>query len=274
LLINGGSVPQLSANLTLMFSDLPFLERLDAAARAGFSAVEWMFSYDTPAAMVRAKLDALALQAVLINAPAGDWAGGDRGLAGLTGRINESRESVNAAIEYAKAIGCPRIHVMAGKRELSVERAAQIDTLVMNLRQAADQAQEHGITIMVEPLNRQVDMPGYLVAGSSEGMEVIERVERDNVRFQYDVYHMQIVEGDLARTIERLLPRIGHIQIADNPGRHEPGTGEIAYDWLLEHIDGLGYKGWVGCEYRPLGETVRGLGWASRYLTPRRANSR
>lgn len=257
---------QLAANLTLMFADLPFLDRLEAAARAGFKAVEWMFSYDTPAAVVRERLEALGLQSVLINAPPGDWAGGERGLAGLPGRVDDARASVATAIDYARAIGCQRVHVMAGLRDDGVDRFVQIDTMVALLREASDQAQPHGITLMVEPLNRHIDMPGYLLAGSAEGMEVIDRVDRSNVKLQYDVYHMQIVEGDLARTIERLLPRIGHMQIADNPGRHEPGTGEIAYDWLLPHIDALGYDGWIGCEYRPAGGPVAGLGWAARYL--------
>ena len=259
-------MPKLAANLTLMFPDLPFLDRLEAAAHAGFKGVEWMFSYDTPAPVVRESLDAHGLQSVLINAPPGDWAGGDRGLAGLPHRVDEARASVATAIDYARAIGCPRVHVMAGLRDEAVDRGAQVDTMVALLREASDMAAPHGITLMVEPLNRHVDMPGYLLAGSVEGMEVVDRADRDNVKLQYDVYHMQIVEGDLARTIERLLPRIGHMQIADNPGRHEPGTGEIAYDWLLGKIDALGYDGWVGCEYRPIGDTVAGLGWASGYL--------
>jgi hydroxypyruvate isomerase len=263
-------VPRLSANLTFLFAELPFLERLDAAAEAGFAGVEWMASYDIPAAAVRARLDALGLQVVLINAPAGDLAKGDRGLAGLPDRIEESRASIATAIDYARVIGCPRIHVMAGVRDDRVERSVQIGTMIANLGEAADQARPHGISIMVEPINRQIDMPGYLISGSREGMEVVDRVGRDNVRLQYEVYHMQIVEGDLARTIERLLPRIGHMQIADNPGRHEPGTGEIAYDWLLGTIDALGYDGWVGCEYRPVAGTVEGLGWAAKYLRDRR----
>ena len=262
-------MPKLAANLTLMFPDLPFLDRLEAAADPGFKGVEWMFSYDTPATVVREKLDALGLQSVLINAPPGDWAGGDRGLAGLPGRVEEARASVATAIDYARAIGCPRIHVMAGLRDETVDREVQIGAMVALLREASDQAAPHGITLTVEPLNRHVDMPGYLLAGSIEGMEIVDRVDRDNVKLQYDVYHMQIVEGDLARSIARLLPRIGHMQIADNPGRNEPGTGEIAYHWLLPKIDALGYDGWIGCEYRPAGDTVAGLGWASDYLKPR-----
>jgi len=256
----------LAANLTLLFSDLPFLERLDAAAAAGFKGVEWMFSYDTPADQVRDRLDRLGLTPVLINLPAGDWAGGDRGLAGVPDRIDEQRAALDQALTYARTIGCRKLHAMAGVVPKDADRERHIDTFVSNLREAADAAAGDGIDIMVEPLNRSVDVPGYLIAGSVEGMEVIERVDRPNVRLQYDVYHMQIVEGDLARTIERLLPHIGHIQIADNPGRNEPGTGEINHPWLFDRLEAIGYDGWIGCEYRPRGATLDGLGWATRYL--------
>lgn len=259
-------MPRLAANLTLLFSDLPFLERLDAAAAAGFKGVEWMFSYDTPAEQVRERLNRLGLTPVLINLPAGDWAGGDRGLAGIPERIDEQRAALDRAIAYARVIGCCKLHAMAGVVPAGADRARHLDAFVSNLREAADAAAGDGIDVMVEPLNRTVDVPGYLIAGSGEGMEVIERVDRPNVRLQYDVYHMQIVEGDLARTIERLLPHIGHIQIADNPGRNEPGTGEINYPWLFDRIEALGYDGWIGCEYRPKGATLDGLGWATRYL--------
>jgi hydroxypyruvate isomerase len=259
-------LPKLAANLTLMFADLPFLDRLDAAADAGFRGVEWMFSYEFPAETIRQRLERLGLAAVLFNLPAGDWDAGDRGLASLPNRIDAFRASVVEALDYARIVGCPRLHVMAGKRDQTIAREIQIATFVDNLRHAAKAAAVQGVTLMVEPLNRSVDMPGYLIAGSPEGMEVIEQVNLPNVRLQYDVYHMQIVEGDLARTIERLLPHIGHIQIADNPGRNEPGTGEIGYGWLLPRIDALGYDGWIGCEYRPRGLTRAGLGWASHYL--------
>ncbi len=253
-----------------MFADLPFLDRITAAAEQGFRAVEWMFSYDTPAERVRERLRALELEAVLINAPAGDWEGGERGLAGLPGREQETLESARQAIAYAQAIGCSRVHVMAGKCDELVPRAVQIGTMVNNVRVAADLAAKAGVSIMIEPLNRSVDMPGYLLAGSAEGVEIVEKVGRPNVRLQYDVYHMQIVEGDLIRTITRLIPLIGHIQIADNPGRNEPGTGEINYSYLFATLDALGYEGWVGCEYRPKGDTAAGLSWARRYLPLRR----
>lgn len=262
-------MPRLSANLTMLFAELPFLDRLDAAAATGFAGAEWMGSYDIPAEVVRARLERLGLEPVLINAPPGDVAKGDRGLAGLPDRLAECRASTATAIDYASAIGCPRVHVMAGKRDERFDRLTQIDVMVDNLRDASDRARDAGITLLVEPLNRKIDMPGYLLSGSEEGMEVVDRVGRDNVRLQYDVYHMQVMEGDLARTIERLLPWIGHIQIADHPGRHQPGTGEIAYGWLLGKIDALGYGGWVGCEYRPTGETAASLGWAASYLKPR-----
>jgi hydroxypyruvate isomerase len=261
-------MPRLSANLSFLFTELPFLDRFAAAAAAGFAGVEWMGSYDIPPAIIRERLDAHGLEPVLINTPIGDWSAGDRGLAGQPGRIAEARQHIATAIDYAAAIGCRRIHVMAGMRDVDFDRAEQIATMVANLRDAADRAAAHGITLLVEPLNRKIDMPLYLLSGSEEGMEIVERVGRDNVRLQYDVYHMQIMEGDLARTIERLLPWIGHIQIADHPGRHEPGTGEIGYAWLLGRIDALGYDGWVGCEYRPAAGTEEGLGWAAKYLWP------
>ena len=259
-------MPRLSANLTLMFPELPFLDRLAAAAEQGFRAVEWMFSYEIPAEEIRDRLRRLELEVVLINAPAGDWEGGERGLAGLPGREKEAHESARCAIAYAQTIGCRRVHVMAGKRDESVPRNAQLDTMVANVCMAADIAAPAGVSIMIEPLNRSVDMPGYLLAGSFEGMEIIERAARPNVLLQYDVYHMQVTEGDLMRTMKHLLPQIGHIQIADNPGRNEPGTGEINYPNLLAALDSLGYEGWVGCEYRPKDDTVAGLGWAQPYL--------
>jgi hydroxypyruvate isomerase len=170
------------------------------------------------------------------------------------------------AIEYATVIGCSRLHVMAGKLAPTGDRERQLAVFTHNLLLASDAVAAKNIELMIEPINRRVDIPDYLIECSSEGMSVIERVARPNVRLQYDVYHMQIVEGDLARTIHRLLPHIGHIQIADNPGRNEPGTGEINFDWLLQHIDAMGYRGWIGCEYRPRTRTLDGLRWASRYL--------
>ena len=257
---------KLAANLTMMFTEMPFLERFAAAAQAGFKGVEYMFPYDHPAEQIRAELDCHGLAQVLFNAPAGDWAAGDRGLGGHPARIHECHRGIDLAIDYARALGCPNIHLMAGLRPAEFDLALCQQTLVDNLVYAADVAAPHGLTIFVEAINSRVDMPGYIVDDSESALAIIDRVGRDNVRFQYDIYHMQIMEGDLARAIERLLPRIGHLQLADNPGRNEPGTGEINYSWLLPKIDALGYDGWIGCEYRPAAGTIAGLGWTKPYL--------
>ena len=257
---------KLAANLSMMFTELPFMERFGAAAAAGFKGVEYLFPYEEPAESIRATLDEHGLQQVLFNAPAGDWAAGDRGLGGHPGRFEECRKGIDLAIDYARALGSPAVHLMAGIRPADHDLAACRDTLIGNLVYAADAAAPHAIQIFVEAINSRVDMPGYIVDDSAAALEIIDRADRPNIRFQYDIYHMQIMEGDIARAIERLLPRIGHIQLADNPGRNEPGTGEINYAWLLPKIDALGYDGWIGCEYRPAAGTIDGLGWAKPYL--------
>ncbi|WP_404478437.1 2-oxo-tetronate isomerase [Novosphingobium sp. BL-52-GroH] len=257
---------KLAANLSMMFQDLPFLDRIDAAAKAGFAAIEYMFSYDVPAEQVRARLDANGLRHVLLNSPAGDWAGGDRGLAAVPGRDGEFRGGVQRALDYAGTTGCTMIHAMAGMPPAGAETAAH-HTYLDNLMFAADAAAACDMTVIIEPINTRVDIPGYFLNGTAQALAVLEACGRPNLRLQYDIYHMQIMEGDLARSIARLLPQIAHIQLADNPGRNEPGTGEIRFDWLLSEIDRLGYAGWIGCEYRPLGDTVAGLGWAKPYLS-------
>ena len=257
---------KLAANLSMMFQDLPFLDRFDAAAEAGFSGVEFLFPYDHDAALIAERAQQCGLQVVLFNLPAGDWEGGERGIAALPDRVEEFRAGVAKGLDYARALGCPRLHLMAGKVPASAEcRAA----LVANIAHAADLAAADNVEILIEPINTRVDIPGYFYGTSAAALSVIDEAGRANVRLQYDIYHMQIMEGDLARTIERLLPRIGHMQLADNPGRAEPGSGEINYPWLLSRIDALGYAGWIGCEYRPAGDTKAGLGWARDYLKSR-----
>ena len=258
---------QLAANLTMMFTEVPFIERFEAAARAGFKAVECVAPYVAPATVVQERLRAFGLTMALFNLPPGDWAAGERGFGADPARKAEFRESVDRALEYADATGCRKLHLMAGKIAAGANRAAWTDTLIENVRLAADAVAGRGLTIVLEPINTRVDIPGYFYDTTAAALSVMDAANRPNVKLLYDIYHMQIMEGDLARTIERLLPRIGHVQLADNPGRNEPGTGEINYVWLLKRLDALGYDGWVGCEYKPAQETAAGLEWARSYLT-------
>lgn len=258
-------MPKLAANLTFMFNEVEFLDRFAAAAKAGFKGVEYLFPYDHPKEAIAERLERHGLKQVMFNAPAGDWAAGERGLAILPGRVNEFKDGVGNAIEYAKALNCDRIHVMAGVAPSGVHPARLRETYVGNLKHAAVEAAKNGITILIEPVNTR-DIPGYYLCTSTQAIAVIGAVHAPNLKLQHDVYHAQVMEGDLAHTLEKNLPLIGHIQISDLPGRHEPGTGEINYDFLLAFMDKVGYAGWVGCEYRPLGDTVAGLGWAKRYL--------
>jgi hydroxypyruvate isomerase len=257
---------RLAANLSMLFTELPFLERFHAAAASGFRGVEYLFPYDAAATDIRARLEQHGLAQVLFNLPAGDWARGERGIAGLPGRVDEFRRGVENALHYARVTGCRRLHAMPGKVPAGVDRERCLSIFVDNLIFAADAAVADGIDILIEPINTRVDIPGYLLDRTDLALALLARADRPNIKLQFDIYHMQIMEGDLARSIERLLPHIGHVQLADNPGRNEPGTGEIHYDWLLRRIDDLGYTGWIGCEYKPLGSTVAGLSWASRFL--------
>jgi len=256
---------RLAANLTMMFTDLPFLERFDAAAEAGFKAVECIAPYVEPTEALSERLRRNSLTMALFNLPPGDWAAGERGIAADPARGDEFRRGVDLARDYARATGCTKLHLMAGKIPADADRAAWTDTLVANTRHAADVLGD-AITIVLEPINTRVDIPGYFYDSTDAVLAVIDRVDRPTVKLLYDIYHMQIMEGDLSRTIARLMPRIGHVQIADNPGRGEPGTGEINFPWLLSRLDQLGYDGWVGCEYKPVGDTRDGLGWAAPYL--------
>lgn len=257
---------RLAANLTMTFTELPFLDRFDAAAAVGFKAVECVAPYVEPAKAVQERLERLGLTMALFNMPPGDWAAGERGFAADPRRRAEFENSIDLALEYADATGCRILHLMAGKIPTGADRAAWTDTLVKNIQLAADAVADRGLTIVLEPINTKVDIPGYFYDTTAAVLAVMDAAARPNVKLLYDIYHMQIMEGDLARTIERLLPRIGHVQLADNPGRNEPGTGEINYPWLLQRLDALGYGGWVGCEYKPASTTVAGLGWAKTYF--------
>ena len=255
-------MPRLAANLSLLFTEHPFLERFSAAAAAGFRYVEYQFPYAWRADEVADAARRAGVQVVLHNLPAGDMAAGERGIACLPGREADFRAGVEQAIGYAKAAGCPRLNCLAG---LASADRAHFATLVANVRYAARRLAEVGVALVLEPINTRT-VPGFFLTGSRQAIDVLDAAGEGNAALQYDVFHMQIMEGDLAATLERLLARIGHIQIADVPARHEPGTGEINFPFLLAHLDALGYGGWVGCEYNPRGDTVEGLTWARPYL--------
>ena len=259
-------MPKLAANLSLLFPQLPFAERFAAAAQAGFRYVEYQLPYSFGSAPeIAGRARAAGVEVVLHNLPAGDAAKGDRGIGCQPGRVSEFREGVEQAIEYAKAAGCPRLNALAGIAPPGTPREKLRETLIENLRYAAGKLKAAGLTLLTEPANTRT-IPGFFLTTSKDGIAVIDAAGADNLMLQYDIFHMQIMEGDLAKTIERLLPRIGHMQLADVPDRHEPGSGEINYGWLLPEIDRLGYRGWIGCEYLPKGDTVEGLAWATPYL--------
>jgi hydroxypyruvate isomerase len=257
-------MPRFAANLTMLFTEVPFLDRFDAAARAGFRAVEFVSPYEHRTEDVaRAARDA-GVETVLFNLPAGDWAKGDRGMACDPARAAEVREGVERALEYAAALRCERLHCMAGTRPPGVPEAALREGYLASLRLAGKALAARRIALLVEGINGR-DMPGYYLETSRQAFELMDAAGVPNLYYQYDVYHMQIVEGDLARTLERRVERIGHVQIADPPGRNEPGTGEVSFGFLLRHLDRIGYRGWVGCEYRPRAGTVAGLSWMDEW---------
>ena len=249
-----------AANVSMLFAEAPFLDRFALAARAGFAAVECQFPYEAPAAEIRARLDDLGLAMVLHNLPAGDWAAGDRGLAGLPQRVDEFRAGVPRAIAYAHALGVAQVNCLAGIAPPGADEGTLRRTLVDNLRFAARAFAAEGLKLLVEPINT-FDMPGFLVNRTAQAVALLDEVGEPNAFVQYDAYHAQRMEGELAATIARHLPRIAHVQVADNPGRHEPGTGEIRFEFLFSELERLGYDGWIGCEYRPAARTGDGLGW-------------
>lgn len=258
-------MPRFSANLSILFGEVPFPERFRAAARAGFGAVEFISPYAHDAKVLSDLLRRNRLQVSVFNMPPGDWDAGDRGLACDPTRVAEFRDGVAKAIEYAGALGCGQVHAMAGIRPREASDEVVRETYLANLRYAGEELASRGLRLLIEAINTR-DIPGYYLTTSRQAFEIIRDAAVPNLYFQYDVYHMQIMEGDLSPTLERRIDRIGHIQIADTPGRHEPGTGEINYEFLLGHIDRIGYRGWVGCEYRPLTTTEAGLGWMGPYL--------
>ena len=253
-------MPKFCANLTFLWNELDFMDRFAAAARAGFTGVEYASPYEHPKEQLADALRMHKLVQVLHNLPSGDSRKGERGIACHPDRVGEFQDSIGQALDYAQALGCKQVNCLAGVCQETVGDDRRRTTLVANLKFAAMRLKAEGIKLLVEPINTR-DIPGFYLTHSRQAVEIIDEIASDNLYLQYDIYHMQVMEGDLARTIEKHLPRIAHMQLADNPGRHEPGTGEINYPFLFDHIDRIGYKGWIGCEYRPRTSTDEGLGW-------------
>jgi hydroxypyruvate isomerase len=258
-------MPNLAANLTLMFNEVDFLDRFAAAAKAGFKAVEFLFPYEYDKDLLKRKLEENQLTLVLHNLPAGNWANGERGIGCHADRVAEFEDGVDRAIDYATTLGCKQLNCLAGLRPAHRDPMELRETFIRNLQFAAIRTKAAGIKLLIEAINTR-DIPGFFLTNSAQAVDIIKAVGSDNLFFQYDIYHMQIMEGDLAPTIEKHLKLIPHMQLADTPGRHEPGTGEINYGFLLPHLDKIGYTGWIGCEYKPATTTEAGLGWTKPYL--------
>ena len=256
-------MPKFAANLTMLFNEVDFLDRFAAAAAAGFKGVEYLFPYPYPKEALAEKLAQHGLAQVLHNLPAGDWARGERGIACIPGREEEFRQGVPTAISYAKALGCGQLNCLVGIAPKDADDKLVRSTLIANLRYASKALGDAGIKLLVEPCN-SYDIPGFYLTGSRQTLALLDEAGDSNLWLQYDIYHMQRMEGELAATLQALLPRIAHVQIADNPGRNEPGTGEIDYDYLFRKLDEIGYGGWVGCEYKPRTTTKEGLVWLAR----------
>ncbi|WP_413282451.1 2-oxo-tetronate isomerase [Vibrio sp. MA40-2] len=254
-----------AANLTMLFTELPFMERFEAAKNAGFQAVEFLFPYDFEPDLIAGKLHELGLEQALFNMPPGDWDAGERGLAALPGREEEFRNSVDTALCYAEALKCKKVHAMSGIMDSAYSYEQHVETFISNIRYAADKFAEKDILLLVEPLNTKA-APGYFVAHQREAVELIKKVERPNVKLQFDVFHAQIMDGDITTMIRDLATDIGHIQIASIPDRHEPDEGELNYPHIYNTLDEVNYSGWIGCEYNPRGRTLEGLNWVKPYL--------
>ena len=260
-------MPRFAANVSMMYTEVPFIERFAACARDGFEAVEFLFPYAFAPHSLRAELDRHGLRQVLFNAPPGDFDKGERGIASLPGREEEFRQGIDTAIRYAQALGCPRIHVMAGLVQDEGQRSSQRQRYIDSLGQAARRCAAHGLTVLIEPINTR-DIPGYLLNTQADAHDIVAAVGADNLKVQMDLYHCQIVEGDVAMKMHRYAGRFDHVQIAGVPQRHEPDVGELNYPYLFQVLDEIGYDGWIGCEYRPRGQTSEGLGWIRRWLPP------
>jgi hydroxypyruvate isomerase len=256
-------MPKFSANLSMLFTEAPFLDRFGLAAKAGFEAVEFLFPYAFSAHEIKQRLDANGLKLVLHNLPAGDWEAGERGIACLPDRTDEFRSGVARAIEYATALGVPQLNCLAGKAPIGADDAVLRKTFVANLGFAAAELKKAGLKQLIEPINTY-DIPAFYLNRTAQAIGILDEVGADNAFVQYDIYHAQRMEGELAATMQKHLARIGHIQLADNPGRNEPGSGEINYPFLFAHLDRIGYRGWIGCEYKPATTTEAGLGWRQK----------
>jgi hydroxypyruvate isomerase len=263
--MGGEIVLQFSANLTMLFNEVGFLDRFEMASRAGFKGVEFMFPYEFDKDPISEKLDKYGLEVVLHNIPAGNWAGGERGIACLPDRVGEFQSNVGRAIEYAKALKCPRLNCMAGLGPQGVPSEKVRQTFINNLRFAGAALAKENIRLLIEPINT-TDMPGFYLNHTQQALEMMLEINHPNIWLQYDIYHMQIMEGNLINTIRSNIGKIGHMQIADNPGRHEPGTGEINFPNVFRSISETGYTGWIGCEYKPLKGTEEGLTWVKPYV--------
>ena len=253
-------MPQFAANLTMLFNEVPFLDRFQKAADAGFKAVEFLFPYAFKAEEIKRQLDQNHLQLVLHNLPAGDWDAGERGIACHPDRVEEFRSGVAKAIEYAKILGVPQLNCLAGKAPSGIDYQILHNTFVANLQFAATELKNANLKLLIEPINT-FDIPGFFLSTTNQALHILEEVGAANTFVQYDIYHAQRMEGELCNTIEKNLSKIAHIQLADNPGRNEPGTGEINYVHLFKFLDRIGYQGWIGCEYKPATTTGAGLGW-------------
>jgi len=265
-------MPRFAANLSMLFTEVPFLDRFERAAQAGFEAVEFLFPYAYTVEEIQQRLDATGLQIVLHNLPAGDWESGERGIACDPRRVDEFRAGVAQAVTYAHALGVPQLNCLAGKAPADVDAATLRRTLVDNLRFAAAALKLAKLRLLVEPINT-FDIPGFYLSRTDQALAILDEVGAANAFVQYDIYHAQRTEGELAATLHKHLARIGHVQLADNPGRHEPGTGEIHYPFLFAHLDRIGYSGWVGCEYKPAQGTEAGLHWLQTVAGQRRATA-
>ena len=257
-------MPKFAANLSFIFQEVGFLDRFAAAADCGFKAVEYLSPYEHAPEVIAERLNRHGLEQALFNMAAGDWEAGERGIAAMPGRQSDFREAVEKALIYAQATNCRLLHAMAGLWPAERDRAEAEAVYIENLRYAAERLAGHGITVVIEPINTR-DIPGYLLNYTTDALRIIDAVGRPNLKLQFDLYHVQIMEGDLATKVRALAGHYPHVQIAGNPGRHEPDVGEIHYPYLFDLFDEIGYEGWIGCEYRPKGATLAGLGWARKY---------